>query len=143
MSKWFTKPLLARDGLAVSFRPTCVEGSFVAELFWDRAPMPLCTLWLRWEDPQERTTLKILNCYVPESFRRLGLLTWTFEETCRRLRCRFVTTERGTEFSLPWLAKMGFVKHKDHYAYTRTDSTSRSAIAGKLGIGSGSRKRRG
>lgn len=112
MSKWFTKPLLARDGLAVSFRPTCVEGSFVAELFWDRAPMPLCTLWLRWDDAESKTTLRILNAYVPETFRRLGLLTWTFDATCANLRCRFVVTEKGTEFSEPWLVKTGFLKSK-------------------------------
>lgn len=75
--------------------------------------MPICTIWLRWQDAEEKTTLEILNAYVPERLRRLGLLTWTFNAMLPSLKARFIVTERGTEYSEPWLLKTGFRKHRE------------------------------
>jgi len=112
---WLEKSILRREGMTVSFRLTCVAGSFVGECFHPNAPMPICTLWLRWEDTKKRTTLEILNCYVPERFRRLGLLTWTFDKTLKHFQTiKFVATDHGTEFSEPWLVKTGWRKHRKH-----------------------------
>ena len=119
-TRWFADIIRKREGLTFVYRSCGVVGTFVCEAVWDHSPMPVCSRWVRWED-KERTTLMILNSYVPERMRRLGLSTWTFEEMIKRLpsSARFIVTDKGTEFSEPWLVKMGFVRSATHgWIYT-------------------------
>ena len=119
-TRWFADIIRKREGLTFVYRSCGVVGTFVCEAVWDHSPMPVCSRWVRWED-KERTTLMILNSYVPERMRRLVLSTWTFHEMIKRLppSAQFIVTDKGTEFSEPWLVKIGFVRSKTHgWIYT-------------------------
>lgn len=63
-------------------------------------------LWFRLES---RNVIKISNSYVQEMVRRAGLRTWMHRKMLEDFpETRMIVTARATEFSLPWLNKMGF-----------------------------------
>ncbi len=80
-----------------------------AKSFAARAPYG----WLWYREDTGRV-LAIAQCFVPSYLRRCGIMTAMFKELLRRFpETRQVVTGRATEFSLPWLLKMGFAFNDD------------------------------
>lgn len=71
-------------------------------------PMPVATVWWRFSDHTDR--IAILNSYVMEAFRRMGLRTLLHQAMVFRYPAFTITTQSANDKSKPWLEKNGFVK---------------------------------
>lgn len=109
--KWFHDLIRKRVGLTVNFRLTSIPGTWALECVWDHVPLPVGTVWFQWTAKEQ---ISILNSYVPEAYRRLGVRTFLHETLISRYgkNLKIIHTQSGTEFSKPWLVKMGFRKTK-------------------------------
>jgi N-acetylglutamate synthase-like GNAT family acetyltransferase len=74
-------------------------------------PNPVGILWYHWTGVR---SVEILNCYVPQTYRRCGVMSFLLKKLLATNRnIRKVTTADATKESGPWLTRMGFRQAED------------------------------
>lgn len=86
--------------------PKSLEASTEVIVMAEFLPNPICSIWFRWTDNR---TIEICNCYVPIHWRRLRIMSFTFNKLVNTLKPRTVTTPDGSiEGGAHWLRARGF-----------------------------------
>lgn len=104
--KWWAEQASDHRNLTAHHCASSVPGTQTVEATINFMPNPIGILWYHWTGVR---SVEILNCYVPASYRRCGVMTFLLKKLLADNRhIRVVTTSGATTEGRAWMRQMGF-----------------------------------
>lgn len=101
------------NNLDVRWGKATNNGVFTCEAYIHDLPQPVGLVWYGFFGGNK--TIVILDSYVMEKYRRLGIRTKIHNVMIESYKncISTIMTQAGTKYSLPWLKKMKFKQNQD------------------------------